>query len=183
MSIVIRDPCHDISPDGQSRSFVSATSNRRYFRKVPSESTDRPGYALQRSESSSMRTSKNRSSRARYTCAGWATGRSGRVAVLLCFISLFCSVLLFLHPLPSSFHLPAYRARSPFLPVAVRASLSPAAAHSRELLFDCFITFINTAATMLPLLLLLLLALVAARRAFPLLVRGAHCCSRKRCEF
>lgn len=122
---------------------------RRDLRRLP-----------RRHESSSMRTSKNRSSRARYTCAGWATGRSGRVAVLLCFVSLFCSVLLFLYPLPSSFHLPAYRARSPFLPV--RASLSLAAAHSRELLFDCFITFINTAATM-PLLLLLARSRLAGR--------------------
>ena len=74
-----------------------------------------------------MRTSKNRSSRARYTCAGWATGRSGWVAVLLCFTSLSLSLslsfslyLLALLLLPSSFHLPTYPARfCPFYPATV----------------------------------------------------------------
>lgn len=101
-------------------------------------------------ESSSMRTSKNRSSRARYTCAGCATGRSGRVAVLLCFISLFFALFcLLLSPPPSSFHLPAYPAHPrPFSPWP-SPPFPTAAAHSlsQELLFDCFITFINAAAT------------------------------------
>lgn len=97
----------------------------------------------------SMRTSKNRrrvASRARYTRAGWATGRSGRVAVLLfCLLCLrlplFCSVFLFIPPLAPSplfspsrnislarpFHLPRYLslpppfARSPPSNVAVVA--------------------------------------------------------------
>lgn len=100
-------------------------------------------------ESSSMRTSKNRSSRARYTCAGCATGRSGRVAVLLCFISLFCSVLPVALSAAFLFSPPSLsRSPSPFLPVA-SPPFPTAAAHSlsQELLFDCFITFINAAAT------------------------------------
>lgn len=119
-----------------------------------------------------MRTSKNRSSRARYTCAGWATGRSGWIAVLLCFISLFCSVLPAPLPLFTSRLIPlalAFSAPRPFLSVS-------AAAHSRELLFGCFITFINAAATMLP--------LAPSRQAFPLLVSTTlHCCSQKDANF
>lgn len=84
----------------------------------------------------------------------------GRVAVPPTFISLSLSCSLFcpFPPLlPSSFHLPAYPARSP-LPPRPGASrgppsrsagppplVPPAAAHSRELLFDCFITLINAA--------------------------------------
>lgn len=89
----------------------------------------------------SMRTSKNRrrvASRARYTRAGWATGRSGRVAVLLfCLLCLrlplFCSVFLFIPPLapspPLSFHLRGISrslALSTFLATSLSLRRSPA---------------------------------------------------------
>lgn len=144
--------------------YVTASLNESFPASVPyvlcvivaifkeALARDHRGFREGTRESSSMRTSKNRSSRARYTCAGRATGRSGWIAVLLCFVSLpfalFCPRLSRCHPLFTSRLIPLALTLStprPFL------SVSAAAAHSRELLFGCFITFINAAATMLPL--------------------------------
>lgn len=94
--------------------------------------------AVRRRTNLSMRTSKNRrrgaAERTRYTRAGRATGRSGRVAVLpsaslSLSLSLFCSVFLFISSRPPlfspsrnislarPFHLPRYLSLAPPRPL------------------------------------------------------------------
>lgn len=126
-----------------------------------------------------MRTSKNRSSRARYTCAGCATGRSGRVAVLLCFISLFCSVLPVALPTAFLFSPSGLsRSPSPFLPVVVSLFPHPlplTLSLSCSTLFYYFYKCRRHTMLLPPLVLL--------QRAFPLLVHHAPLLLAERCEF
>lgn len=131
----------------------------------------------------SMRTSKNRSSRARYTCAGWGyrsvgSGRCSPVfhlSLLLCFAR--SSPATFLFSLPG-----LSRSHSPFLPVAVSLSFLRRAArsHSPRVVVRLFYYFYKCRRH----------GcyyhhhhLVADRRAFPLLVHHAPLLLVERCEF
>lgn len=149
--------------------------NIAIFKKVSRVQSS--GFCEGTRESSSMRTSKNRSSRARYTCAGCATGRSGRVAVLLCFISLFCSVLPVALSAAFLFSPPGLsRSPSPFLPVAVSpfSPPLPLTLSLTRVVVRLFYYFYKCRRHTM------LLPLVLSRRASPLLVHHGSIVARRK---